>query len=127
MDLLKQLFRLPSSLDYMGYTFTLNVRKDRSGNLYLGYYLTAVYSQRKYKRESFYLGNVWLEKDRVSVSSVGSDYLFKVLILDDDAEAINALIELFKKHGVPLRKLEDEAIDTDFDELRAWIPQTLDL
>lgn len=85
MDLLKQLFRLPSSLDYMGYTFTLNVRKDHFGNLYLGYFLTAVYSQRRYKREAFYLG-VWSEKDRVVVSSVESNYLFKVLVADD-AEA----------------------------------------
>lgn len=115
MNLLNQLFRLPSSLDYVGYTFHLQLRKDNYNNLMLGYFLIGCHSKNKFKRCAFQAG-VWDEKERVVVSSRGSNYLFKVLILDD-CRGIETLTNLLRTNGIPLRSLEREALETEYSEI----------
>lgn len=115
MKILEHLFQLPPTINYVGFTFSLQIRKDRFDNFFLGYYLTGHHSKKKYKKQAFQLG-IWSERERVVVSSVESDYLFKVLILDE-LRAIGTLANLLKNNGVPVREFEENTIETEFSEI----------
>lgn len=116
MSILKTYRSLPEYLPYEGYTFRLSVRGD-----FVGYFLTACHSNKKYKKAALREG-YWLEKGKVVMSSMGSDYLFKVLLFDDtDTTFLRALEEiqtLLQKHGIPILA-ESEAVteNTEYTEL----------
>lgn len=114
MKILKELYRLPPQIEYLGFIFSLQLRNDTRGNMYLGYYVTNCTSKKKYKKACFQLG-IWSEKDRVTLSSVQSDYLFKVLVFDEQ-KAVQALINEFKNNRLPLRDLEGQTIEAEFQE-----------
>lgn len=115
MNLLKQLYRLPPQIEYKDYVFRLELRKDERGNLYLGYYLFLCVSKQKYKKKAFQLG-IWAH-NTVVVSSIESNYLFKVLVFDDH-KAIDTLISNLKSIGLPLRESEGQTIETEFQEIQ---------
>ncbi len=69
---------------------------------------------------------VWWEKQiSRQMSSVGSDYLFKVALFDDSDEnlheAFKTLCEFLIKHNFPLRETTENAPiteETDFQEIK---------
>ena len=126
MNILKTYRSLPEYLPYEGYTFRLAVRGD-----FVGYFLTACHSKKKYKKAALREG-YWLEKNRVPVDSVGSDYLFKVLLWTDEdttlLQALNELYNILKKNGLPVAtrqaEIEEETEFTEISELKL-IPATI--
>lgn len=100
MSILKTLRNLPEYIAYEGYTFRLTVKGD-----FLGYFLTACHSKKKYKKAALREG-YWLEKNRCVVSSVGSNYLFKVLLFDDSdstyLQALKTLQAILIKNNIPI-------------------------
>jgi hypothetical protein len=117
MTVLKRLSLLPPLINYVGYTFQLGLRGDKRGNLWLGYFLFSCHSKKRYKKRAYTEGGVWDEKERVVVSSVGSNYLFKVLTFDSDIEPIETLTNYLKSNGLLIQNLEQEAVETEFIEI----------
>ena len=114
MTALQHLFKLPHTINYVGYTFSLQLRGDKYQNIWLGYFLTGCHSKNRYKKQAYACG-VWHEKERVVTSSMGSNYLFKCLANDDTDKPIEALINHLKTNGLPLRTTEIEAVETEFE------------
>jgi hypothetical protein len=90
---LSLLFTLPHVIKYEGFIFTLQVWSEQS-NMYVGYKLQGVQSKEKDKLKAFQMG-FW-HVNKVSLDSVNSDFLRKVLI-DKlcDTELYWALDELY--------------------------------
>lgn len=117
MKVLQRLSILPPQIDYVGYSFALQLRCDPYNNIWLGYYLVGCHSKKYYKKQAYSLYKIWVEKERVVVSSVGSNYLFKVLTIDCDFEPINTLIQYLKNNGIPIQNKEQDTVETEFIEL----------
>lgn len=118
MSILKTLRSLPEYIFYEGYTFRLTVKGD-----FLGYFLTACHSKKRHKKAAFREG-YWLVKDKVVVSSQGSNYLFKVLLFDDSdgtyLQALCTLRGILIKNNIPLVAEQDvETENIEYTELFA--------
>jgi hypothetical protein len=123
MSILKTWHKMPEAINYEGYTFRLIVRGD-----FVGYFLTGCFSKKKYKRAAFSEG-YWLEKGRCPVSSVGSNYLFKVLLFDTSdrvfLQALKELQQFLIKNRLLMSQSEAVIEDTEFTEVKNWLSATL--
>lgn len=115
MKVLEKLSRLPPTIDYVGYTFSLQLRCDTYNNIWLGYYLVGCHSRKRYKRQAYTLYGIWAEKERVVVSSVNSNYLFKVLTVDCDLEPIETLIQYLKNNGIEVCNHQPDTVETEYE------------
>lgn len=115
MSILNLINQLPNTINFEGYTFTLKVMGD-----YVGYYLTHCHSNKKYKKEAFKMG-MWWEK-KVTMNTVGSNYLFKVLLFDDSNETFyEGLLQLKKmieNMGFDIFTTEKDAEEVEFEEIK---------
>lgn len=115
--MLKELSKLPPKLHYVGYIFSLRAHTDRRGVTWLGYFLTGIVTQKKDKKNAFKNG-VWIEKNRVVVSSQGSNYLFKTIVFEDDTEAIQILRDFLDTHGLlPPPQYNEQTENTEYQEI----------
>ena len=113
--------KLPERLPYQGYEFSLILR-----GYFVGYFLTKCLKNRGYKLAAFREGVWWEKKTERQMSSVGSDYLFKVALFDDSDEslyeAFKTLHDFLIKNNFPIREESDSAIENaDFIEIH--LPQ----
>jgi hypothetical protein len=103
--ILKHWQNLPQFIDHVGYRFRLLLNRE-GHNFYIGYYLTELRTKKMYKKTAF-LNGCWVEKKANRIlDSVGSNYLFKVLIFDESDKELNNALSLLQNHLTDYRLLQ---------------------
>lgn len=120
--ILKHWQELPPFIDHVGYRFRLLINRE-GHNFYVGYYLTELRTKKIYKKNAF-INGCWVEKKANRIlDSVGSNYLFKVLIFDNSDKELHNAFSLLQKHltDYKLLQLKIDIPITDYVEVNNYL------